>query len=105
MRAYTRLESVGATATSILPSGDRGSPGPETFDHVVPPSCETWMPLPAPPLSIAHGCISTCHVPANSVRGFFMSIESPEQPVFSSTKRTRSHVSPPSVVRNTPRSS
>ncbi len=62
------------------------------------------MPLPAPPLSIAHGCISTCHVPAQIVRGFFASIDRPEQPVFSSTNSTRSQWPPPSVVRNTPRS-
>ena len=59
---------------------------------------------PAPPLIIAHGCISTCQVPANSVRGFFASIDRPEQPVFSSTNSTRSQCWPPSVVRNTPRS-
>ena len=38
------------------------------------------------------------------VRGFFASIDSPEQPVFSSTNSTRSQCWPPSVVRKTPRS-
>jgi hypothetical protein len=72
--------------------------------QVVPPSRDTNTPLPGPPLIIAHGCISTCHVPAKIMRGFFASIDKPLQPVFSSTKSTRSHFCPPSVVRKTPRS-
>ena len=72
--------------------------------HFDPPSRETNTPLPGPPLNIAHVCISTCQVPANSVRGLLGSIARPEQPVFSSTNRTRSQCWPPSVVRKTPRS-
>ena len=36
--------------------------------------------------------------------GSFASIDSPEQPVFSSTKSDDVHVAPPSVLLKTPRS-
>src|SRR6478672_674834 len=97
--AYTRRESLGATATSILPNGDLGRPGCCTFVQVVPPSRDTYSPLPGPPLYIAQVCISTCHIPANSTDGCFASIVSPEQPVFWSTNNTRCQVLPASVVR------
>jgi hypothetical protein len=70
----------------------------------VPPSFEVKRPLPGPPLSRPQVLMSICHMPANSLRGFFGSIASSEQPVFSSTNSTRSQFLPPSVVRNTPRS-
>ena len=57
------------------------------------------MPEPGPPESMAQGCISTCHVPAISLREFFASMSRPEQPVFLSTKRTCSQFVPPSMVR------
>src|SRR5580692_9667405 len=104
MSAYTRSELDGATATSIFPSGDLGSPGDGIRDHVDPPSRDTYTPLPGPPLFSPYVCISTCQFPANSTRGFSASIESPEQPVFWSTNSTRSQCAPPSVVRYTPRS-
>ena len=93
-----RFESDGATATSILPTGGLGNPV-SAFFQVAPPSRVMYTPLPGPPLYIAHVCITTCHVPAISTFGSFASIEMPEQPVFGSTNSTRSHVSPPSVVR------
>ena len=40
--------------TSILPTGSRGSPLPCSLVQVSPPSRETWMPLPGPPLSRPH---------------------------------------------------
>src|SRR5690348_10062058 len=105
MSAYTRLEFDGATATSILPTGERGSPGSVMRDQVAPVSRDTYTPLPGPPLNMAHVCMTTSHVPAKSTPGLVASIERPEQPVFSLTNSTRFHVVPPSVVRNTPRSS
>src|SRR2546429_9246108 len=53
--AYTRLESEGAMATSILPTGGVGRPRVRRV-HVVPPSREAYPPLPAPPLTMAHVC-------------------------------------------------
>ena len=81
----------GAIATPILPTGDLGIPF-TAFVHVVPPSCEMWTPLPAPPLSIFHVCITSDHMPATIVFGSFGSSDRLEHPVFGSTKRTRSHV-------------
>src|SRR5579885_2795956 len=107
MSAYTRLESDGATATSIFPIGACGKPGSTTRFHVSPPSCETQMPSSSPfvPLNIAHVCISTCQMPANKFLGFFTSSARPEQPEFSLTNSTCFHVLPPSDVLYTPRSS
>src|SRR6185369_6485034 len=66
--AYTRLEFVGATATSILPIGGFGSPGSSTCFHVSPPSRVTHTPSLGSfvPLYIAYVCMITCHMPANS---------------------------------------
>ncbi len=96
--AYTRLESEGAMATSILPTGGVGRPRVRRV-HVVPPSREAYTPLPAPPLNMAQVCITTCHVPANNTVGSCASIARPEQPVFALTNSTRCHVLPPSSVR------
>ena len=61
-------------------------------------------PLPFPPLVLPHVWISSCHIPANRIRGLRASIAMSAQPVFSSTKSVRCQVLPPSAVRNTPRS-
>ena len=61
-------------------------------------------PLPGPPLSRPQVWISSGHMPAKRMRGFFGSIAMSEQPVFSSTKSVLVQVLPPSVVRKTPRS-
>src|SRR5690242_104865 len=95
---YTRRESVGATATSILPMGEWGRPGSVIFFQVAPASCDTYKALEGPPLNVAHVCISTCHMPANSVFGCITSSERPEQPVFGSTNSDRVQVRPPSAV-------
>jgi len=58
----------------------------------------TW----AHQLVAAHVCISSGHIPANTMRGLFGSIAMSEQPKFSSVKRTRSQFFPPSVVRTRP---
>ena len=104
MSAYTRFESDGAMATSIFPTGDFGRPVCSTFRQVAPASCDTYIALDGPPLYIAYVCISTCHMPANSVPGSWASSVSPEQPVFASTKSERTQLRPPSTVRYTPRS-
>ncbi len=91
-------------ATATLPTGLVGSPLPANLFQVAPPSCERNSPLPGPPLTRPQVCISSCHMPANSTRGFFGSIAMSEQPVFSSTNSTFVQVAPPSVVLNTPRS-
>src|SRR6476469_7692943 len=75
--AYTRLESVGATATSILPTGEWGRPAVRCVQES-PPLCVTYTPLPAPPLNIAHVFIETSHVPAKTVFGSCASIDMPE---------------------------
>src|SRR5690349_1916105 len=101
---YTRLESEGATATSILPIGEWGRAGSVIFFQVAPASCDTYKALEGPPLNMAHVCISTCHMPAKIVLGCITSSDRPEQPVLGSTKSERVHVWPPSPVLYTPRS-
>src|SRR4029434_876741 len=80
--AYTRFEFEGATATSIFPAGEFGNPFARRF-HVEPVSFDTYTPLPGPPLNIAHVCITTSHVPANSTLGSVGSTLTPESPLFS----------------------
>ena len=105
INAYMRFGFDGAIATATLPTPTCcfGSPLASRV-HVVPPSRERNTPLPGPPLSGPHGFNWSCHIPARRIREFFGFIATSEQPVFSSTKRTRFHVLPLSVVRNTPRS-
>jgi hypothetical protein len=103
MSANILFESDGAIATSILPTGGLGNPS-SAFFQVAPPSRVMYTPLPSPPLNIAHVWTTTCHVPAMSTLGSLASIEMPEQPVSGLTNSTRSQVSPPLVVRYTPRS-
>src|SRR4051812_5107983 len=91
--AYILFGFDGAIATAILPTPTScfGSPFVSRF-HVVPPSRDRNRPLPGPPLSGPHGFNWSCHIPARRIRGFFGFSATSEQPVFSSTKRTRSHV-------------
>src|ERR1044072_1842690 len=56
------------------------------------------------PESIVHGLRSTVHIEASSVFGFLTSIVTSIAPVRSLTLSTCSHVLPPSLVRQTPRS-
>src|SRR5438874_840218 len=66
MSAYTRLESVGAIATSIFPSGGFGSPGCSTRFHVAPASVDLYTPSPITSTSrIAQGS----PVPAHTMSG------------------------------------
>jgi hypothetical protein len=97
--AYTRRESLGAIATAIFPRGGSGRPCPVNRFHVVPPSRDRKTPLPGPPLFLPQVLMSICQRPATRTRGLPASIERSEAPVFSSTKRTRSHDWPPSFVR------
>src|SRR6185295_4838129 len=99
-----RLELLGAMAGTTLPVMRVGRPLPVRRFHVTPPSVDLKSPLPGPPLSRPHVRISMGHMPAKMTREFDGSITMSEQPVFSSLNKTLSHVLPPSVVRNTPRS-
>src|SRR3954463_13132209 len=99
-----RLAFDGASPSVTLPTGLVGRPWPVSFVQVTPLSREVKRPLPGPPLSRPQVLISSCHIPANRMRGFFGSMPMSEQPVFSSTNRVLVQVLPPSLVRNTPRS-
>src|SRR5262249_25647325 len=72
--------------------------------QVSPPSRDTYSPLPGPPLVISHGRRRACHSPAKRMRGLAASKQTSDAPVSASLNTTRFHVSPPSVVRYTPRS-
>ena len=73
--------------------------------HLAPPSCVTKTPLPGPPLNIAQVCITTSHVPANSVFGLCgIHREAGAAGVRIDEERRASQVFPPSVVLKTPRS-
>ena len=104
MIAYTRLGFDRANAIVTFPIVWVGSPLPLSFFQVSPPSLDVNRPLPGPPLSRPQVFISSCHMPAKAMRGLLGSSTTSEQPVFLSTKRTLSHVLPPSAVRKTPRS-
>ena len=65
--------------------------------HVVPPSRDVQMPLPAPPELRPQVLICTCHMPAKRMRGLFGSITRSEAPVLSFTNSTFSQVLPPST--------
>src|SRR6185369_7009408 len=99
-----RLELLGEIAGTIFPVIRVGRPLPERRFQVTPPSVDLNKPLPGPPLSRPHVCISSGHMPAYKTFGLFGSISRCAQPLFSSVNSTRVHVLPPSVVRNTPRS-
>ncbi len=98
-----RSESAGVMHRPILPMGGSGRPGPSMRVQVSPPSRVINMPLPGPPLSRTQVRRANSHMPAIRMRGLCGSITRSDTPVFSSTNRICSHVSPPSVVRWTPR--
>ena len=104
MSAYTRFGFAGETEIPALPTMTSfGSPLVRRC-HVFPPSVERKSPPSMLPESIDQGLRSTVHAAANSVFGFFTSIEMSATPVLSLIVRTCSHVFPPSFVRKTPRS-
>ena len=94
-----RFELAFDMASPILPSCVVGRPFPVSRFHVVPPSRDIQMPLPAPPDTRPHVLICTCHMPANRMRGLFGSMISSDAPVLSFTNSTRSHDFPPSMLR------
>jgi len=67
--------------------------------QVSPPSVDFQIPPFGPPLSRPQVRMTRGHMPANRIRGFFMSMAISKQPVFSSAKSTCSQVFPPSFVR------
>ena len=85
--------------SAIFPTSDIGRPLPSSSVQVSPPSRVIQSPLPGPPLIRPQVRSASCHIPANRIRGLFGSMTMSEAPVSSSTKRTFSQVSPPSIVR------
>src|ERR1700681_3616502 len=67
--AYTRLGSLGATATPMRPSVSVGNPCPRIFDQLRPPSRERYSPSAGPPLVAIHGSRRNCQIEAKTVRG------------------------------------
>src|SRR4051794_31821418 len=88
----------------ILPTVFVGMAAPVSFAHVVPPSVDFQIPLPAPPLDRPHVLISICQNPAYRMRGLVGSMTMSDAPVESLTNSTRCHVLPPSAERKMPRS-
>src|SRR5579864_5549844 len=113
--AYTLRLSEAATPTPTLPQIPFGRPffknlsagfNPSFADfasfsesQVSPPSCETYRPLPGPPLVSSQGRRRVCQVPAKRMRGLLGSKHTSLAPVFSSTNNTFSQFLPPSLVR------
>ncbi len=62
------------------------------------------MPLSGPPLTICHGSRRLSYVAAYSTDGLRGSMTRSMTPILSLTNNTFSHVAPPFVVLNTPRS-
>ena len=94
---------IGEIAIPILPLSPEGSPR-LISRQVFPPSVDLWIPDPGPPSIIVHWWRRRCHEVAYITPGLRGSKWTSFTPVCSSTSRTRSHVSPPSVVRYSPRS-
>ena len=90
--------SAGETAMPILPMSPLGSPV-VARRHVRPPSVDLWIPDPGPPASSAHTLRRLSYVAAYMTSGSTGSNSMSVTPVFSSTVRTASQVSPPSSVR------
>src|ERR1051326_1751075 len=93
-----RFGFVLLTVRLILPTGLVGSPLPVRRFHVVPPSVDFQMPLPAPPLVRPHVWISICQNVAYNTRGLVGSITSSFAPLESFTNSTFSQFLPPSIV-------
>src|SRR5688572_32704792 len=92
-------------AIPIRPSSPSGKPSLSVFlVHVFPPSNVMCIPEPGPPDLKVQGHLRCSHMFAISLFGLLGSITNSAQPVLLSTKRIFSHVAPPSVVLNTPRS-
>ena len=87
----------------IVPSGRPRFPVSSV--HVSPPSSLLNIPVPGPPLRLHQKLRRTSHIDAYSTRGLLGSIDMSIAPARSDRYSTRSHVSPPSFDRNTPRSS
>src|SRR6185295_4443112 len=90
MNAYTTLGFDGATVTATRPHGLGGSPFAllsSSCVQLAPPSVLLNNPLPlgasgpSPPERNVHALRRKSHIPAYSVREFFESIVSIEQPV------------------------
>ena len=105
MLAYTRCGFAGETDTPILPMSPLGIPGLNVSSvHVSPPSVLFQSPLRPAPASIPQGVRWNFHILAYRMRGLVTSIDRSAAPVLSSRNSTFFHETPPSVVRNTPRS-
>ena len=103
-------------ASACLPVTLPGSPFPTSRVHVAPPSVLLNSPLPGPPLLRPQVWMTICHIPAYRMRGLpgCIARSQPrgargrcrqEHPASGDVHSTRVQVAPPSVVRNTPRSS
>src|SRR5258708_22025172 len=104
---YTRWPRVpGATATPERHQSATGSPGPVIGTHVKPSPDDLYSPLPGPyAVPFCPGFRMPCHIVAYTTRGFPGSKQRSTAPVTLSLNKTFFHVRPPSVDRNTPRSS
>ena len=103
MSTHTRSGLARETVTADLPTRPVGSPPSSRF-HVSPPSVDRKTPDSSEPEVAVQGFRSARHAEAKTMRGFDGLIAKSTAPVESEIARTWSHVSPPSVVRNTPRS-
>src|SRR5260221_14139202 len=92
------------TAIPIRSKADAGKPF-DSFCQVLPPSVVLYSAVSPPPLSKRQGRRRNVYMPAYSVCGLDGSITISEQPVSGLRYSTFCQVRPPSVVRNTPRSS
>src|SRR5687767_14676643 len=103
--AYTRFGSAPDTDTPIRPITPRGRLAFRVSScQVSPPSVDLNSPLPGPPLDIWYSTRYASHIAAYSTFGFVASTLRSIAPVRLSRKSVFSHVCPPSVLLNTPRS-
>src|SRR5260370_6204621 len=97
------LELLAATRTPIRPKLF-GKPPPSCF-QVRPPSFDRKTPVFSLPEINRQGLRSKRHMVAYRMLGLLTSISRSAQPCSASIYKTFFHVSPPSVVMKTPRSS
>src|SRR5258706_2214974 len=92
--------------TVIFPNTPFGSPELRVISvQVSPPSVDLKNPLAGPPLESVQGVRYTSQIEANRMRGSFGSIARSIAPAREFRNRARFQVAPPSLDRNTPRSS
>src|SRR5215831_13407293 len=103
--AYTRFESAPDTDIPILPRTPLGMPGwREISVQWSPPSVDLNRPLPGPPLDIMFATRKASQSDVYITSGLLGSKTISMPPVLSSRNRILSHVFPPSLDRNMPRS-